>query len=493
MEDRVSLGAARVLLIIAGLSLAAALVSGLGWWLASRDGGVSVGDLTTDERRLLVEDLLNTSPGVFRPALYDPRVGYTLRPLQEIDQWNDSFRSNGLGYRSGQVRKRPGDFRIVFVGDSWTFGMGVSELEAFPRQLEQLAQLHSGSDLRVEAWSLALPGYNILNETAALDGLVDTLDPDAVVFCPTNNDVDSGHLVLPNGSLSRAPMLVDGFGMNVPLRFQSLFLNSHLFLQRWRHGMNALGALGRRLGERETPALVFFTGRWVESFAHDLIGTAEIDLPYVITPDELSSMKWRNPPPFHHPNPAAHREYARLVYRGLAQVVEWRPLPDDDSPFDSPVHRRLEQRQDWRGKSEEDLRSLVAQSIEPDFVPKQERALQVGAGVDLLTGRMGRGAVVFLRRLAESREVVVSLGRLPDVEWIYPLGFRVSIPSGSGSTAKRFVLPAGGPDTHRFSIDLPDDIPEGVAVEIIIEAESLSLTENGLAAASMEIVKIEQE
>ena len=96
MEDRVSLGAARVLLIIAGLSLAAALVSGLGWWLASRDGGVSVGDLTTDERRLLVEDLLNTSPGVFRPALYDPRVGYTLRPFP------DRVRRRFLDLRDGR-------------------------------------------------------------------------------------------------------------------------------------------------------------------------------------------------------------------------------------------------------------------------------------------------------------------------------------------------------------------------------------------------------
>ncbi len=482
-----------MLLIIAGLSLSAALVSGLGWWVASRDGGVSVSDLTNDERRLLVEDLLNSSPGVFRPALYDPRVGYTLRPNQEINQWNDSFRSNELGYRAGPVQKEPDVFRVVFVGDSWTFGMGVSESEAFPRQLEELAQLHSGSDLRVEAWSLALPGYNILNETAALDGLFDILDPDAVVFCPTNNDIDSGHLVLPNGSLSRAPMLIDGFGQTVPVGFQSLFLNSHLFLERWRTGMNALGALGQRLRERKIPALVFFTGRWIEGFAHDLIGMAEIDLPYIITPDELSSMKWRNPPPFFHPNPAAHTEYARLVYRGLAEEAEWRRLPEGGSRFDAPVHRRLDEERDWRKQSSEDLRSFVAQNLKSDFVPSRESALQIGSGVDPLTGRMGLGAVVFVRRLAESRKVAVAVRRIQDGEWIYPIDISVSIPSASGLVRKWFVLPADGPETHRFVIDLPDDIAGGVAFEVIVEAEGITLTGNGRTSASLQIARIEQE
>ena len=115
-----------------------------------------------------------------------------------------------------------------------------------------------------------MPGYNTLNEVAAFEALADLLEPDAVVFCPTNNDVDSSHRVLPNGSLSRALTVADGFGLSLPVAFQSAFLNSHLYLERWRMGMAEVARLSRSCRDREVPFFVFFTGRWFESFVHEL-------------------------------------------------------------------------------------------------------------------------------------------------------------------------------------------------------------------------------
>jgi len=492
MVHGVGRGVARVLLFAASLGFSFTVVCGLGWWWTARGGGISIETLTSTQRRQLVDDLLNTSPGVFRPALFSPRVGYTLKPRVEINEWNATFLSNELGYRSGPVRKGSGVFRVVFVGDSWTFGMGVDEAQAFPHQFELLANAYSGCDRRVESWSLALPGYNILNETSALESFYGLLKPDAVVFCPTNNDVDSGDAVLPNGSLSKAPLMVDGFGFSVPVTFHSLFLNSHLYQHRWRYGMDVLGALSERLRERSVPALVFFTGRWISSFAHNLISEAEIDLPYVITPDELSSMKWRNPPPFFHPNPEAHQEYARMIYRGFAPELGWHPMQENRESQYGAVQRRFDQTRDWSRQCETDLRAFAERNIQTDFVPSLDRALQVGVGVDLRTGNVGRGAVVFIRKAAGSRNLVLSLRGIPEADFIYPLEVTVAIPSGVGSHRQELILPARGAEIHRFPVDIPHDIREGVVMEIIIETEAIAVTTKNLSSASLSIVKIDQ-
>lgn len=140
---------------------------------------------------------------------------------------------------------------MVFVGDSWTFGLGVSQAEAFPRQLEGLARRHGAHN--VEAWSLALPGYNLLNQVAALETFADLLQPDAVVVCLTINDINSSQAVLANGSLGRAGQLTDDFGSPVALELRSRIFDSHLFIQRWRRVMSELARAERRFERRGVP------------------------------------------------------------------------------------------------------------------------------------------------------------------------------------------------------------------------------------------------
>ncbi len=105
---------------------------------------------------------------------------------------------------------------------------------------------------------------------------------------------------------------------------------------------------------------------------------------------------------------------------------------------------------------------------------------------------MNRGAVLFMLRVAESREVVLAFRRIPTVEYIYPLGVRVTIPE-SGPSHKRVVLEADGPKTQEFSVDLPDDIGGGDAFEIVLEAEAVAVAGAGLPWGSLQIVKIEQK
>jgi hypothetical protein len=83
-----------------------------------------------------------------RPVFYgfdahDPLTGWTLRPgLRDFRQFPGStVSSNSRGIRGRAEHapgRRPGGGRIVALGDSFTFGEGVGDDEAFPHVLQEL-------------------------------------------------------------------------------------------------------------------------------------------------------------------------------------------------------------------------------------------------------------------------------------------------------------------------------------------------------------------
>ena len=116
-----------------------------------------------------------------------PRSGVaarrTLRPDSTVRfaerQGDIEYRANALGTRGGGPV--PAARRIVVLGDSIAFGLGVREEETFPALLE--AQL-AGAVL-----NLAIPGYDLLDSAEALqqDGL--PWRPTDVVVQITHNDL----------------------------------------------------------------------------------------------------------------------------------------------------------------------------------------------------------------------------------------------------------------------------------------------------------------
>ena len=155
----------------------------------------------------------------------------------------------------------------------------------------------------------------------AVRHVVGLLQPDAVVFCPTINDINSSQVVLPNGSLGHAGQPLDDFGSPVVLELRSRLFDSYLFRERWRRAMSELARAEQRLQDRGVPTVVFFAGPWIPSLAHRLVTDAGLRSPYVVTPPEMTGPSWLNPPPWRHPNPAAHLEYARMVYRALSDMM----------------------------------------------------------------------------------------------------------------------------------------------------------------------------
>lgn len=141
--------------------------------------------------------------------LYEVRPGdpiiYTLRPnaqgtfpfpKRESAHWN--YATNSSGLRGPEIApKNPGLKRLLFLGDSYTFGWGLDrEADAYPRQTEHLLNDDAGTT-RAEVINAGIPGYNTVMEYHYLRRALDLFQPDAVVLSYMMNDAE-GQSVLPD-------------------------------------------------------------------------------------------------------------------------------------------------------------------------------------------------------------------------------------------------------------------------------------------------------
>src|SRR5262249_47347500 len=118
-------------------------------------------------------------PGIFMPSHRWADVGLPVRFDATI---------NRLGYRGQDVDPgvAAGALRVLFVGDSFAFGMGVEDDETWPARLG--APLTC--DRPVVVYNAGVPGGGLPDEIAMTERAVPSLRPDAVVVEFTgSNDV----------------------------------------------------------------------------------------------------------------------------------------------------------------------------------------------------------------------------------------------------------------------------------------------------------------
>ncbi|HEX5760158.1 MAG TPA: SGNH/GDSL hydrolase family protein [Thermoanaerobaculia bacterium] len=481
--------AARLLLALGAVGLAGTVLCAAGWLQCVRRPA-PLERIGAEQRQVLLADLLRQSPGAFVPAWFHPPVGYTLKPGRRIRAWGDDFVANELGYRTWPPQKRAGTFRVVFAGDSWTFGLGVRREESFPHQFELLAH-RAVAGRRVEAWNLGLPGYNTLNELAALEFFFERLRPDLVVLCPTSNDRDSGGAVLPNGSLTRAGVQDDGLGADHSLVYRLRVLDSHQFRSRWRAAFAAVRRTEQRLRRQRVPLLLFFAATWPEPFAHRLVAEAGLAAPYVITPPELTGRSWRNPPPFRHGTPAANQLYGQMVYRGAAHLFGWPALAGADPRGAVPVYAAQEAA--TRASGVETLLRGETRRLPESYRPSPRAEVQCVGPMECATGLMGQATTVLVRRRPGATRLRVSVRRLAEAPSLYPLALSIEIPSPAGGSRRVVSVPADGPEVHSFALPLPGDVAAGAALDVVLRAERVAAAPQALAARSLLVAEIAQE
>jgi lysophospholipase L1-like esterase len=116
----------------------------------------------------------------------DPRIGYRLKPHASIRFTTPEFETdiaiNGAGVRDDEELgpKRPGEKRIVILGDSLVLSVQVPLAQTFGELLEN--RLNAGSSgHRYRVINAGVQGYGPVEEALFFDSLAGTVQPDLVI------------------------------------------------------------------------------------------------------------------------------------------------------------------------------------------------------------------------------------------------------------------------------------------------------------------------
>jgi len=155
----------------------------------------------------LQERLLSRNP--LDNCLYphrNPSIGYVLNPhMKKGTLWADPdtpYPINSIGLRGREItNKKAGTTRIILLGDSWFFGVGLQASERLDARMEAILDTRIDGG-RYEVVTVAVPGWNVTSEAAFLEAHLGLLDPDLIVWEICSNDVQDLGGVVPPGTLA---------------------------------------------------------------------------------------------------------------------------------------------------------------------------------------------------------------------------------------------------------------------------------------------------
>ncbi|HEX4923711.1 MAG TPA: GDSL-type esterase/lipase family protein, partial [Bdellovibrionales bacterium] len=156
-----------------------------------------------------------------------PPLEYDLVPGASGHAWGAQVSINSLGFRGGEPRgeRRPDILRVAVLGDSITFGNGLSEEQTFVNKLNEMPELK-----RFEFFNLAVGGYSVRNYAGRYDDLAEKIRPDLIVIAFCVND--AGLASINHGML----LLQDSMGA-----FYKSYLAQLLVFAAKRAGLTTVG------------------------------------------------------------------------------------------------------------------------------------------------------------------------------------------------------------------------------------------------------------
>ncbi|HMY19668.1 MAG TPA: hypothetical protein PKA58_25255 [Polyangium sp.] len=249
--------------------------------------------------------------------------------------------TNHLGLRGDGVLppKAPGERRIVILGDSFTWGIGVESKQTFPEVLERkLAESGVGN---VKIINAGMPSYGTVHELAFHRAYSAELGADAIVlaYYPNDDDDNSVPYRFLDGYIWRDPTLIFGQPSFV---VELVVQRTRLGLQKtglWQPknrpdgralSLKLIGEVQQSCAENHWPFFVLDipareSTKFVAPFERATpFRPLDVSSEYLITMrDEIERLSESPYLEEHHLNPAGHELTARVLAKALSQRLPW--------------------------------------------------------------------------------------------------------------------------------------------------------------------------
>ncbi len=273
-----------------------------------------------------------------RFALPDDELGLRLAPNAEI---LGAYRTNSRGWRGPAVAeaRAPGALRLLALGDSTTFGLGVREAQRWTDVLQRLLGTLLEGRRAVEVVNAGLPSYSSCQNLVQLERELPRLRPDAVLWsvtghndsCATLGRTDAEQVAWARGlrSLWDGLALVRAAGLATQppsgpsrLRVAPAELEANL---------RAAAGVARRAG---VPLVILISARTATVVRHAPM-QAEVDaiveriaaeegVPVADARPRFAALAPREPfPDTVHPDPDGHRLIAWSAFEALLREDAW--------------------------------------------------------------------------------------------------------------------------------------------------------------------------
>lgn len=139
------------------------------------------------------------SDTMFQVIEFDPKLGWRMRPgiqtlVDFVDRERIAVSSNRWGFWDGEweEHRQPGRCRVACLGDSFTWGLGVSRQERFS---DRLASLEAG----LEVMNFGMPGYGSDQALLTWRHVARRFQPEVVVLTVFQNDFADNLFSMRNG------------------------------------------------------------------------------------------------------------------------------------------------------------------------------------------------------------------------------------------------------------------------------------------------------
>ena len=124
--------------------------------------------------------------------ILDEPLGYRLPPGMRARFWDTDVKINQLGMRDREVpsQKELGERRVLLIGDSVVFGVGVDYRDSIPYRLEVALNSSSPPGRHYRTLNMGVPSYNTEQEFKQLQTVGVSLLPDIAVLIFLPNDIE---------------------------------------------------------------------------------------------------------------------------------------------------------------------------------------------------------------------------------------------------------------------------------------------------------------